>query len=133
MHTVILSPREHHSVRTLEEYRHRYRAAIARKQRRGHRVQIHRVETPLVARINHGSWIVDCECGAGNACDPAWPITFCFGCGAEHDVVFPAAHAEIATVLLHRPKTETRNWFPHETVHELREENRRHGIRGGTR
>lgn len=125
-----------HGVRTPEDYRAAHAGAIANLVGRGRRVAVHESADPLVARIDHNRWIVDCECGAGNATDPEWAIACCFGCGAVHaQIVFPdaAERAAIERALLARPRPETRHWDPRvgETLADLWRENAEHGVKGG--
>ena len=62
-------------------------------------VRPHRVESVLTAYINHGRWVVDCECGAGNAVHPEWMIACCGSCGAIHSgIVFPTTD-DVAVVV----------------------------------
>lgn len=52
---------------------------------------------PVVARIDHGRWIADCECKGAEYVDPDEPIFFCLSClntqygGALRPVIFPDA------------------------------------------
>jgi hypothetical protein len=127
----LLTPREHHNVSSLEEYRERQAATIAERRRRGARYELHDVETPIEARVDAGTWLVDCECGAGNATDPAWGVACCFGCGAIHTtVVFPAPRTceAIERLLVARPKPIDRAWRPGESLVDLMRENRDHGF-----
>lgn len=127
----LLTPREHHNVSSLEEYRERQAAHIAERRRRGARYEVHEVDTPIAARVDAGTWLVDCECGAGNATDPAWGQACCFGCGAIHTaVVFPEPNAReaIELLLVQRPRPIDRAWRPEESLVDLMLENRNHGF-----
>lgn len=52
-------------------------------------------DKPVVARIDHGRWIADCECNGAEYVDPGEPIFYCLSCGnTEYQghvrpVVFP--------------------------------------------
>ncbi len=138
-HTVILGPREHHAVRTLHDehvpgfadrsYSGAHDLAIAKMKQHGMRVDVHESDAPIAARINDGSWLVDCGCRNAPLTSPAWGVAYCFGCGVRHtNVVFPDEHGAIASVLLERPRMENRNWFPGESVEDLRAQNRAHGV-----
>jgi len=89
---------------------------------------------PLMARVEHGRWIVDCpDCkGAGFAWEDE-RLFMCQSCwnaavgGAWRPITFPAEREAIEAVLLARPLHTNRNWFPHETVDDLRAENVAHG------
>lgn len=51
---------------------------------------------PVIARIDHGRWIADCECQGAEYVDPDEPVFFCLSClnaahqGALRPVVFPS-------------------------------------------
>lgn len=85
---------------------------------------------PLEAYVNHGRWIVKCECGGA---EKAWEerLFMCQSCwngGSKHKyrrTVFPKRRAEIEALLIKRP-LQNRNWTPGETLVLLRRENREH-------
>lgn len=88
---------------------------------------------PLEAEVNHGIWIVRCDCGpvAPNAGGVVWcetPTIWCPRCERHRRVALPAEAAEIEGVLMQRPEQETRNWSPPETVADLVAENTAHGL-----
>lgn len=100
----------------------------------------------VVARIDFGRWIADCECGAANYVEPSDPVYFCASCGNAasggklRGVTFPDNRAEIEAELLERvvfvnPKLRpmdaainarsavpglVRSWNPGETVQSLK-------------
>jgi hypothetical protein len=98
---------------------------------------------PLIARVNHGTWIASCDCGAPPGGVPSagglvWfeaPWIWCLSCqnaANGHawravDVPPPRLRQQIDAVLAYRPEVETRNWNPTETVADLVAENRAHG------
>lgn len=123
---IIYGPQEHHRVRSVEEYRRAQAAFIAKQAQSGARVAVHDSPAPLVARIDANTWLIDCECGAGNATHPDWALACCFGCGAIHTaIVFPdpLLRGAIETVLLGRPRPFDRSWRPGETLETLVAEN----------
>ena len=127
MDKTIKTALEMHAVRDEIGYELAQVAALAKLRRHGHQVELH--DSPEVAaRIEAGRWIIDCECGAGNAVHPEFSVARCFGCGAMHKVKFPKDLADIEAMLLLRPQTVTRDWVPGETVATLRNENERHGV-----
>ncbi len=94
------------------------------------------------ARVNHGRWIADCpatdcyaalrvhgetavcDCRDDNVCDhPAIP----------HDLVvmveWPPDADEITRILDLRPKRANRNWYPGETLADVKAENVSNGVR----
>lgn len=94
---------------------------------------------PVIARVEHGRWIADCPtlgCVGAEFVSFDVPVFFCCECrNAEvgHDllaVVVPKSdiRLRIEEVLLARPVPSTRNWYPGETLDDLREQNREHGI-----
>lgn len=129
--SVILSPREHHNAKTPEDYRRIHATAIARKRRAGQRVTAHTVTDQTAARIDYGSWVIDCECGAGNSTDPEWGFALCFACGSEHTAIaFPARAARrvVEVLLLDRPQQKERFWSPGDDVAAIRAENAARGL-----
>ena len=85
----------------------------------------------LVAEVNHGRWIVKCECGGA---EKMWEeaIFMCMSCmNAQHKhqyrrATFPNQRAQIEKALLKRP-VKNRNWQLGETLAQLRDENKEHG------
>ena len=88
------------------------------------------------AYINHGRWIVECECHEAHQLKPGPKRWRCemlvdgrhVGCGTEYSVIWPnrKLRRQIETVLSTRPY-ENRNWWPWETVDQLVAENLEHG------
>ena len=85
---------------------------------------------PLKARVNHGRWLVDCECsGAEIAFDEC--VFMCQSCwNAQHKhqyrpVLFPQGRQAIEQTLLQRP-VPNRNWEPGDTLTQLKAENEAH-------
>lgn len=85
---------------------------------------------PVKARVNHGRWIIDCECGgAVFAFDER--IFMCISCcNARHKhqyrrLIFPRTRKAIEMILLQRPEPN-RNWYPGETLTKLKAENEEH-------
>ena len=92
---------------------------------------------PLVARVNHGRWIVDCpNCrSASFATAPtprlrsAVPSFVCPDCnGGPWPAGYPAERAAIVALLDVRPDPTKRNWAPGETLGDLAAENAEHGL-----
>lgn len=71
---------------------------------------------PVLARIELGQWIADCECGGAEFVDPDEPIFFCFSCGnrandnVPRPVTFPppAERQIIERLVLERPVDDLR-------------------------
>jgi hypothetical protein len=126
MKFVITTAREQHRVKdeAAMKAKHAARAKPARSD-----WVLHDDADPVEARINHGRWIFDCDCGSGVAADPTFSAGYCFGCGAIHtNVIFPEDRQAIEQALLARKRTENRNWNPGETVEELLADNTEHGV-----
>lgn len=124
----LYTTREHHNVRTPGEYAATHRQYIAKRRRGGARAQVHESLVDVAARIDCNTWLVDCECGAGNAIDPDHVpvVAHCFGCGAIHRrIAMPPIEIRqaIALALLARTKPKFRSWSPGETVADLAREN----------
>lgn len=115
-------------------------------RRKGYEVPVETGGEDVVARIDFGRWIGDCECGSANYVEPSDPVYFCATCGNAasggklRGVVFPENRAEIEAELLERvvfvnPKLKpmdaalnarsavpglVRSWMPGETVQTLK-------------
>lgn len=118
-----------------------------------------REDAPVLARIDFGRWIADCECGGASYVDPDEPIFYCVSCGSDQHggdlrpVEFPAQRAAIeqevlarpveagigsttlARALLAKPKIVTkdgplsRSWNPDESLARLRKQNKGAGVK----
>ena len=122
-----------HLVSTAQEYRAWHAGHMAQRRRAGLQGKAADSTTPFDAYINHGRWVVDCPCGAGNATDPAWGIACCIGCGLVHTaVVFPSevTIAEVEVLLDQRQSVLFRNFDPRrgETPATVADENRAHSV-----
>lgn len=115
-------------------------------KRKGYEMPVETGGENVVARIDFGRWIADCECGSANYVEPSDPVYFCASCGNAasggklRGVTFPADRAEIEAELLKRvvfvnskmrPIDASinarsavpglvRSWVPGETVQTLR-------------
>ena len=106
-------------------------------------------QRPVLARIDYGRWLADCECGGAEYVDPDDPVFFCQSCGnASTDgklrkVIFPEPEErkKIEEAVLER-RVEVipglnvhnqalraksvdgipRSWRPGESVEQLREQ-----------
>lgn len=78
---------------------------------------------------NHGRWVADCpSCNAAQVIDPDDPRFWCPFCSLGwRTITFAADHRSVDEVLSERAEPENRNWWPHETVADLRTENRTQG------
>ena len=106
------------------------RQQIAKKKVVGYLVDIHDDYDERGAFVDAGRWIINCECGAGNAAHPDWDgMAVCTECGSvHHNVVFPdlAMRRQIEVLLDERPDNRNKFWFAHESIEQLRQENVEH-------
>lgn len=90
--------------------------------------------------VSHGYWVAECPAHTpvspedeGTVPNCGYAIVACQGLAMvcpEHgwaDVIWPPEWRGIEAVLHKRPAAKFANWFPGETVEDLREENRQHG------
>jgi|TARA_R110002020_G_scaffold197348_8_gene398451 hypothetical protein len=69
------------------------------------------VSDPVHAYINHGRWVIDCECNGGGLTSPTFKLSCCFDCGRRYvNVVFPKNAKKIERELLKRRDQSNRNW-----------------------
>lgn len=91
------------------------------------------------ARVDHGRWIADCPdlgCQGAELVSFDNPVFFCCACrnasvgGNLLPVLVPGPQKRrsIEVYLRARPVPDNRNWFPNETVAELRDQNRSHHL-----
>lgn len=78
---------------------------------------------PLKARVNHGRWVVDCECAGAELAfeEGLFMCLKCFNLKHNHrflPVVFPRNRQTIETELMRRA-IANRNWGVGETVADL--------------
>jgi len=79
---------------------------------------------PLHAEVEHGRWVINCECGGTENVTPNDPIAFCFSCcNADNDfhvrpVVFPQDRENIEAALLRRNHKDM-FWRRHESARDL--------------
>lgn len=96
--------------------------------------------TVAIARVDHGRWIADCPtdgCNGAEFVSLSGQPFFCTECrnAATGNVPVPVVLPDektcdlIARYLVPRPVPANRNWNPGETVKQLQQENREHGVR----
>jgi len=84
----------------------------------------------LQAYVNHGRWLVKCECGGA---EYAWEEKLfmcqsCWNANHKHEfrkIKFPKERKQIEELLSKRPIVN-RNWKPNETIEDLIRENKEH-------
>jgi len=87
-------------------------------------------EGKLTAEVNHGRWIVRCECGGAEKMfeEGVFMCQACFNAAYKHKyrrAVFPKSRKQIENLLLKRP-LPNRNWSVGETIEDLKRENDEH-------
>ena len=93
-------------------------------------------DEPLATYVNHGRWVVMCECGDAQLASADDPRFFCVSClnerqgGKWRPVTWPKNRRVIEQVLRER-FTENANWLPGESVEQLRTENIENGVSNG--
>ena len=85
---------------------------------------------PVKARVNHGRWVVDCECNSAELAfeEGLFMCQSCYNAGHKHQYrrsVFPNNRMDIEKALLQRPQCN-RNWWHGESVATLKAENVAH-------
>ena len=84
---------------------------------------------PQTAYINHGRWVIDCQCTGAGLTSRTMNISCCFDCGAVYTtIIFPRHAKKIEDVLLKRPDLATRNWAQGESLELLLADNKAHGV-----
>lgn len=125
-----------HKVTSRQEYRALVEKAMAKRRAHGFSdARVIEVQDPVAAYINHGRWVIDCDCGAGNMVEPEWHMAACLGCGAvRYNIILPSEEdrAKIEEVLNIRPRFVNRNWNPGETIEKLKFENIEHKLGKGS-
>jgi len=86
------------------------------------------LDAPVYAQVNHGRWIVACECGGAQLTRPGLDRFLCLECLNDHvgrqwrKVLWPRDVDAIDDALTTRP-VNNRNWVHGETVAQLLAEN----------
>lgn len=112
-------------VRTPQEYRAKQMKVLKEVRKLGVVAAEIVIDTPVVARIEHNRWLLDCQCGSGVAVTPGWSEARCLGlgCGRVYtNIQIPSDIEEIERELKARPNHIDRNWNPQhgDTVATLR-------------
>lgn len=85
----------------------------------------------VVAYVNHGRWVANCpNCNGGIPCFKGEKLGVCPDCRNGYEIQRPDKD-EVKEVerLLSKRSTVNRNWFPHETVEQLKADNLRYGVK----
>lgn len=84
----------------------------------------------ILAYVNHGRWLVKCECGGAEKMfeEGIFMCQSCYNAGHKHKhrhAVFPKQRRQVEAILLRRP-IPNRNWQLGETLAQLKQENEQH-------
>lgn len=92
---------------------------------------------PVMAFVNHGRWVANCECGGCEVVDRKDPVFMCFSCanfgageGELRPVIFPDDAGRIEAALKIRDK-QNRNCNLGQAASSLEVENVEHGLVSG--
>lgn len=125
------TPEQAHGVTTPDEYRafalNVYRSLLPRQERVNVALR-QRKERPI-ARVNHGRWVIDCDCGNCPSAHPEWELAICPNCGSEYRPKFPKDREAVERVLLARARPDQRHFFPDRGVAKARGLKRRETLR----
>ena len=136
---VIIRAGTYNNVANAQEYRDDIAAGLLRAGYSPTKLALSTaIDQPKIyGTINQGRWIVCCPfCNGAELGDPAIPYFACRCCGNERvagrfiKVIYPDNWREIENALLYRPRHVDMNWLPHESLDDLLEENRAHGLGG---
>ena len=76
-----------------------------------------------------GKWVVFCQCGDAPMASPEWDEARCFQCGAiYYNLQWPQERSAIEEALIARSEAGLRTWLPGETVSDLWQQNKEHGV-----
>ena len=109
----------HHGVTSIEDYRELHERVMHEQNS-----DTFEVTSSRPAYINHGRWVVDCECHGAGLTSRAFNCSCCFDCGRVYlSITFPPDAEQIVACLLKRRDAVTRNWNLGETLEQLEQEN----------
>ena len=96
---------QHAGVTDVASYLEVHSRAMIKKEQ-----NVFEVTDPIDAYINHGRWVVNCECNGGGLTSPTFKVSCCFDCGRRYtNVVFPNDAKEIEKELMKRREQHHRN------------------------
>ena len=125
MKDIIQGPAEGHGhagVTDLDSYIEIHDRRMAKAQK-----NVFEITEPVKAYINHGRWVIDCECNGGGLTSPDFKLSCCFDCGRRYlNIVFPKNARQVEATLLKRKLHTQRNWNG-ETVKLLKIETKENG------
>lgn len=107
------------------------------QDRWGMKVNWQQVSGVVAAEIVNSDWRASCPfCQGAMVIEPGLPY-FCPDCAMQGNDFRPMwvqmpednVRREIEALLLRRNDPVRRNWFPHETIADIRRENLEHGVR----
>jgi len=117
----------HHNVKDVESYRIVHTSVMKNAEK-----DVYEIDTPREAYINHGRWVVNCECNGAGLTSREFGMTCCFDCGRVYNqIIFPENAQLIELALLDRRDQTERNWNIGESIELLKKDNSDHGVNDG--
>lgn len=117
----------HSGVKDVETYR-----TVHTDKMKNAEKNVYEIDTPRDAYINHGRWVVDCECNGAGLTSREFGLTCCFDCGRVYtEIIFPDNAQAIELLLLGRREQTSRNWNVGESLESLQNDNSDHGVNNG--
>jgi hypothetical protein len=117
----------HNGVKDVESYRTVHTNSMKNAEK-----DVYEIDTPREAYINHGRWVVNCECNGAGLTSRDFGITCCFDCGRVYtEIIFPDNAQIIELLLLDRRDQNRRNWNIGESIELLKKDNSDHGVNNG--
>lgn len=129
----MLTARHQHTVRTPTQLEQKQRAFLVKcaKAVGDPPIEPWPASRALVARIEYGRWLGDCDCGSGVAVEPLWAAARCFACGAVYnDVQLPDTEERLnLEYLIATRKRLNQHWLPGERLIDVAIDNASHGVK----
>jgi hypothetical protein len=117
----------HNGVKDVETYRTIHTTIMKNAEK-----DVYEIDMPREAYINHGRWVVNCECNGAGLTSREFGITCCFDCGRVYKkIIFPENAQAIELLLLNRRDQTERNWNIGEPIELLEKDNLDHGVNDG--
>jgi hypothetical protein len=114
---------KHSGVKDIESYRVIHMNAMKNAEK-----DTHEIDVPQDAYINHGRWVVDCQCNGAGLTSPSFKVSCCFDCGRVYtNITFPKQVKKIEEALVARYNQSSRNWKG-ESLQVLLNENLEHEV-----
>ena len=117
----------HNGVKDVETYRTVHTAAMKNAEK-----DVYEIDMPREAYINHGRWVVNCQCNGAGLTSREFSVTCCFDCWRVYtNIIFPENAQKIELLLLDRRFETDRNWNIGDSIELLEKDNLDHGVNNG--